>query len=343
MSNNRSRQKNKACSTVEPHNQSLALAIQEAFSQKPTKVEGQLNETTIYYSWVLLNKLKGLVEVQCPEDWDKDYLLDELFIRGKFCITDSTAGVLPFGCQPFGVNYTNRFTNVNIAVPVLGSFDRTIGVDCTLIYLFDDQKFMSFEPTIRKFAQRLANCDSAIDVNLMNTKVAAIFDCVDKKQADEAKLIYDKISSGEPAVFYHSTSGMNISDKMQFWHADVKNTYVADMVQAEKRQIYNEFLTQVGINNAAHEKKERLLVDEVNSNNEELQINIKYAVENLKQQIEKANKMFPEINFNIKFPFYERMVKQSEEALKNELNRHDADMGIQEQQSKSDGDADNNS
>ena len=68
---------------------------------------------------------------------------------------------------------------------------------------------------------------------------------------------------------------------MQFFKNDVKNTYIADMVQAEKRAIYNEFLTQIGINNAAEEKRERLLVDEVNSNNDELMINMSYCYKNI--------------------------------------------------------------
>ena len=316
--------------------ESLMTAMQEAFGTKPNKVNGQLTLRTDYYKWVLLNKIKGEIEVECPETWDTDYFLDTLLLEGKICITDTSAGVIPLQCGVYGLNAFQRPVSVNIANPVLGSFSRNIDQDCVLMYLFDNKVFKSFQPTIDIFAQRLANCDSSIDVNLMNTKVAYVFDCIDSKQAEEAKLIYDKIASGEPAVFYHSTSGMNMSDKMQFFKNDVKNVYIADLVQAEKRAIYNEFLTQIGINNAAEEKRERLLVDEVNSNNDELMINMTYCYNNIKKAVEKVNKMFPDIKFSFKLPYFDRLKKRSEES---ELNRLNGNMGTPQQQQRADGDA----
>jgi len=329
---------------------SLVLAIKEAWGEKPNKVSAQFNSRTLYYHWVLLNKIKGAFEIDCPEEWDKDYILDTLLLQGRLCITDSSAGVLPLECQPNGQNVFKRPCDVNIVNPVLGSFSRKIDVDCVLMYLFDNKIFRSYEETIRIHAQKLASCDSAIDVNLMNTKVAYVFDCADKKQADEAKLIYDKITSGEPAVFYHSNTGMNLQEKMQFFKNDVKNVYICDLVQKEKRAIINEFLTQVGINNAAEEKKERLLVDEVNSNNDELIINIKYAYDNIKKGLEKIRKMYPDVAFDIRLPFIDRMeeknklaVEEMKRGVENESDRPNGDMGAEEQHRKSDGDVDDRS
>lgn len=322
------------------------MAIREAWGEKPNKVKGKFASRTRYYEWVLTNKLKGMIDIECPEHWDRDYMLDALLLQGKLCITDTCSGVLPLECAPYGLNVFQRPANVNVANPVVGSFSRTIDVDCALIYLFDNKIFRSYAETINIFAQKLANCDSAIEVNLMNTKVAYVFDCADKKQADEAKLIYDKITSGEPAVFYHSTSGMNLQEKMQFFKNDVKNVYICDMVQKEKRAIFNEFLTQVGINNAAEEKRERLLVDEVNSNNDELIINMHYAYENIKKTVKKANAMFPDINLSIKMPFIDRLdekakiaIEQMKEGVNNESNRPDANMGDKKQSDNSNGDA----
>ena len=129
---------------------------------------------------------------------------------------------------------------------------------------------------------------------------------------------------------------MNIQDKMQFFGNNVKNVYVADLVQAEKRDIYNEFLTQVGINNAAQEKKERLLVDEVNSNNDELQINMNYCYANIKEAVDKANAMFPDLNLSIKLPFIDKLKEistaepQAEgEVKKDEPDRPDGNMGTE--------------
>lgn len=118
--------------------ESLVEAYQQAFGQKPNKVDAQFTARTEYYKWVLLNKIKGEIEITCPETWDTDYFLDTLLLEGKICITDTTAGVMPLQCGVFGLNAFQRPTSVNIANPVLGSFTRNIDQNCILMYLFDN-------------------------------------------------------------------------------------------------------------------------------------------------------------------------------------------------------------
>ena len=99
--------------------------------------------------------------------------------------------------------------------------------------------------------------------------------------------------------------------KLTLSKTDVKNSYVADLIQNEKRSIMNEFLTAIGVNNVATEKKERLVTDEANANNEELFVDMNYVYENIKRQVTLANKMFPNINFNIEIPTLDRIEKRS--------------------------------
>ena len=63
-----------------------------------------------------------------------------------------------------------------------------------------------------------------------------------------------------------------------------------------KRSIMNEFLTEIGINNANTSKRERLISDEANANNEEIQTIVELWLDNLKKCCDKVNKMF---NLNI--------------------------------------------
>ena len=286
-------------------------AVKEAFGQKPIKVDAQNSQRTLFYRKQLLNILKGLFKITCPDEWSTDYMLDLLLLNGVFSLQDTSMGVVPLRCQPYGVNVFERPTDVNIANPVLGTFTKKINVDCVLIYLYDDRYFRSFNELLDIYSAKLALCDSSIDVNLINSKVAYVFDCVDKKQADEAKLIYDKISRGEPAVFYSDSAMLDGGKKLTLSKTDVKNSYVADLIQNEKRSIMNEFLTAIGVNNVATEKKERLVTDEANANNEELFVDMNYVYENIKKQVKLANSMFPEINFNIEIPTLDRMERSS--------------------------------
>lgn len=310
--------------TLKPtHWESLVTAMQEAFGQKPNKVDAQNAQRSAYYRKQLATILKGLFEIKCPEDWSIDYLLDLLLFEGKFSIQDTSIGVVPLRCQPHGINVFERPTDITIANPVLGTITKKINVDCVIIYAFDDKYFRTFNEIINIFSAKLALCDSAIDVNLINSKVAHIFDCADKKQAEEAKLIYDKITRGEPAVFYTDSMGIDGTKKLNFFKTDVKNSYVADLIQDEKRCIMNEFLTTIGVNNSNTDKRERLITDEVNSNNAELEVDMKYVYNNIKKQVKLANKMFPEINLSITIPTLDRLEESStaEQSKKGKVNK----------------------
>jgi len=276
-------------------------ALKEAFGIKPTDVNGQATARTGYYWWILLRKAKSLFKIECPDNWDKDYILDNLLLKGKFCITDTSVGVVPLECQPYGINIFERSTNVNIGNPILGTLNRQIGTDCEIVYLNDDKIFAGITFILSIYSEQLAQCDAAIDVNLMNSKTAMVFGATNKAEADSLKLMYTKISQGEPAVFMRN-SDLTGADTL-FFANKAKENYIADLIHIEKRRIMEEFLTEFGVNNANTDKRERLNADEVNSNNEELLVNTAYWVENLDKCCEKVNKMFPEVNFHITMPY----------------------------------------
>lgn len=277
-------------------------AIKEAFGMKPNDVNAQLTARTGYYWWILLKKAKGLFKIECPDNWDKDYMLDCLLTRGKFCVTDTGVGVVPLNCSAYGVNIYDRPTEINVANPVLKTFKRTIGEDCELVYLNDDKVFANIVPILNIYAEQLAQCDAAIDVNLMNSKTAMVFGARSKAEAQSLRMMYENISRGEPAVFMRDDTDINGNDPT-FYGNKVKDMYIADNLHIEKRRIMEEFLTEFGVNNANTDKRERLNADEVNSNNEELLVNTAYWIENLDKCCERVNAMFPEVNLSITMPY----------------------------------------
>lgn len=119
-------------------------------------------------------------------------------------------------------------------------------------------------PFIRRFAVQLAEIDSGIDVNLFNSKTAAIFEVDGEKKAETAKYIFDQISAGKPAVFARKNP---TSEAITPYYNNVRNVFIADELSIEKTRIWNDFNTTIGYPNANIEKRERLLTDEVNSNN----------------------------------------------------------------------------
>ncbi len=77
------------------------------------------------------------------------------------------------------------------------------------------------------------------------------------------------------------------------------------------------FMTQIGINTANTEKKERLITAEVESNNEESATMAELWLESLQEQVEKANKMF-KIEMSVDWRIKPEIKEEKQEVKKDE-------------------------
>lgn len=262
--------------------------IHQFFAKKPKDVDGVANTSNLYYRDYLLKKILSRFEFgNLPTFWDTDYFLEVLFLEGKVCITDTAMGILPFKCGTTGIGVFEQPTECIIANPVLGSFRRTIDVDCALLKL--QYNYQGLGWMINRYSTLLAMCDSGIAVNLMNSKAAYIFKAGSKAQAETIKKMYDDITCGQPAVFVGENGALN---QENVFRMPVKENFVADDIQILKRKILNEFLTEIGINNTNLDKRERLTDDEVNANNDEVTANIQHWYDNISDGINRANKLY---------------------------------------------------
>lgn len=281
----------------------LTLALQSAFGRKPNDVSGIENITTSYYFSYLLRLTKGIFDFKAPEHWDTDFLLDTLLLNGVFGIFENNSEPLALNCQPYGVNVYYKPTSFNIANPVLGTFNKTIGIDGAIIYLEEEPSmnatFRTVRPLLTKYAYQLAACDKCIDQSLMNSGVAAIFSASSKKAAESFRRMYDEISEGKPAVFVDEELGLSSGTSRNLQYTPAKDNYICDLVQIQKRKIIEEFLTAIGVNNANTDKRERLNADEVNSNNDECYIATATWRRNLKETTELAKSLFPGLEFSL--------------------------------------------
>lgn len=266
--------------------------LRDFFGRKPKDVDGVLNTSAVYYKEYLLKKLFGRFTFEnIPDDWDLDYMLEALFLDGYFCITETEAGILPLRCGLTGINVFNHPTTAVIANPVLGNFNRVLDVSCALIQL--QANYQGVYPLINRYSVLLAMCDSAISVNLMNTKATFIFGATSKAQAETYKSLFDDISCGRPASFIKD--GLN---EESLFIIPAKQNFVAEDVQILKRKIVDEFLTEIGINNTNLDKRERLTDDEVNANDQEVIANIQHWIDNINKGVKRANEIF---DLNIRF------------------------------------------
>ena len=245
-----------------------------------------------YKTWCL-KKLFGAFEFGgVPDEWDYDYMLTNLFVHGYIAITDTSAGVVPLRCGITGIDIFDHPTRAIFANAVLGNFERNLygdnpATDCALVKIQYD--FMGVMPVVDRYAALLALCDNSIAVNLRNSKVAFIGLVSSKQQAATFEKLYRDIDGGKPAVYAKKGDGLSTDD---IYYNHVRETYIANDVQLLKQSIKNDFLTEVGLNNANTDKRERLIVDEVNANNDEVQANVQHWLDNIREGLRRANSLF---------------------------------------------------
>lgn len=264
------------------------------FSVKPRSVEGLNNTSVLYYTQQLIKKLFGVFEIQgAPDGWDINYMKERIFLDGRLCVTDTAMGVLPLQTGVAGINVFNHPTTCVIANPVLGSFERLIETDCALVLLQYD--YGNAWPMINRYAALLASCDGSIAVNLINSRVAAVFGAENKKEAESYKLMYDQITEGKPGVFIGEAMAKKLSERLMYNR--VKESYVADQIENLKHQIMDDFLSDLGVENANTDKRERLITNEVESNYQEVRAGAEHWLDNINEGFTKANELY---NLNLR-------------------------------------------
>ena len=266
--------------------------LRNFFARKPKDVDGVANTSALYYRQWLLKKIFARFEFEIPKEWELDYFLDVLFREGHISITDTAMGIVALRSGLTGIGIYNQPTTAIFANPVLGNFERTIDVDCSVIKLQYDYQGVGW--MIDRYSTLLAMCDSSIAVNLMNTKAAYVFGATSKSQSESYKKMYDEITQGKPAVFINGDS----INKENMFTMPAKENFISDDIQLLKRKIINEFLTDIGINNTNLDKRERLTDDEVNANNEEVRFNIMHWYDNIQDGIRRTKRLFPEITLS---------------------------------------------
>lgn len=261
--------------------------LAQYFAIKPSDVHGLDNTSAIFWRGQLLQKIFGSVIFEgVPEGWDIDYMKSALFESGVLCITDTALGVIPLECGTTGINVFKRPTKCVITNHILGELIKTIGIDCALVKI--KYSYSGVCDLLDRYSYLLASCDSAISVNLMNTKVSYVFEAEDSAQAKTFEKVYDQISEGKPAIYTRKSTAIGSNMFM----LKPKESFIADDVEYLRRRIMNDFLTEVGINNANTDKKERLLTNEVESNNDEVKSTIEYWIDNINSGFAVANRLY---------------------------------------------------
>lgn len=278
----------------------------------PSTVHCQNNALHAYFCKYLEERAMSVFKWTIPEEWNagKDFLRYTLCRLGFFTITELPASafdlpvkslIVPINCTLTGYGLWYQPTDVLIANPKLKEgLKRHIGTECTLIRLKPD--YTGIWDIITYYADQLALIMESAGVNLINTRLAYVFASKNQAGADSMKTVYDMIAGGNPAVFVDKRlMNEDGSVNWQLFEQNVGGNYLVGDLISDYRKVMADFDAMIGIPNANTDKKERLISDEVNANNQETYALSDLMLETLKMGIEETKAMFGDIGFDIEY------------------------------------------
>lgn len=260
------------------------------FNHNPKSVNDMSNSFS-YYQFQLMTKLKSVLTVSgYPSNWNINNMWDVLLTNGYIPVVKTDIGTLALEGGFYGQNMYYMPTNVLVNNPVLRQIDEKIGEKGELLYInYEYNKFQGVMSLINRYAVLLANIDCSLNISLYNSRLAHVFEAETDAQLKSLQKMYDDVSRGNPAVFLKKGMKNIGKDNDSSYFLNVKNTYIGNDLLLTKRSIMNEFLTEIGINNANTDKRERLNSDEVNANNSEVRCTIVRFIDSLNECAKKIN------------------------------------------------------
>lgn len=253
-----------------------------------------------FFQRYLLQEAFSVYKWDMPKAWSKDYFLYTLYSYGYIAIIETDKyGVIPQGCGLNGYDVFYRPTNAVISNPLLrGILQPRIGKQCAIIKLQPD--YGGIMDLVTKYADIMAMTMQTAGCNIEASKLAYVFTAENKAGAEAFKKMFDKIASGEPLVIQDAK--LKKADGNSAWEMfsnNLRNNYIAGDLLVDLQKWRNMFCTEIGIPNANTEKKERMLTDEVNANNQETYTKADLWLQELKEGVEQAKDLFPGLELSV--------------------------------------------
>lgn len=199
---------------------------------------------------------------QCALLKDKDY--------GFINTNCSSAGYINIYGLPTRLNcYSFEYQSEKTLYTGLNPINKTDENDsCILVQ--NNWESIPTCTSMELFALRLYEAQRTCDTNIKAQKTPVMI-IVDEKQRLMMENLYNQYNGNQPFIFGDKDQ---LSAEGLLKAINTQAPFIADKVTDYKKEIWNEALTYLGINNIMVDKKERLITDEANSNNELINLNL---------------------------------------------------------------------
>ena len=199
-----------------------------------------------------------------PDTVNLRYLELVLFAEGRAVFFyEPDIGYIALPCADYGeLNIYGEPIEV-MAYSHTGSFTKVVHIgypgddDKNGVIIWNNVIHTNSALDCEMYSRRLWNIDRAIDVNV-NAQKTPILIRTEKQQELTMRNLYQKYDGNEPVIYGDAALNPNALTVLK-----TEAKFVADDLQGLKTQLFNEYLTRLGISNMNFIKKERLISDEV--------------------------------------------------------------------------------
>lgn len=262
--------------------------------------------------------------VNLPDTMDARYLEMCLYYKGKAAILydedygfintqAADSGYLNIYGLPTKLNCYSYSYNKMRELYIPGS-NLPAEEECILV--MNNYQQIPTASTIELFAYRLAEAQRTADINIAAQKTPILI-LTDKNQELTLRNLYAQYDGNSPVIF----GDRNVLNEKPMDTINTQAPYIADKLQDYMRDIWNSFLTFLGINNL-DEKKERLITSETGSNNELINMNMQSYLIPRKQACKEYNEKFgltgtsKAIDVKLRSDLY-NLIKENESIVSN--------------------------
>ena len=244
-------------------------------------IDQALSNDKTYYDYLRRMKMVALsmFEWKLPAGMDERYLEKCLYYKGQASLFETKdTGFINTQCTsngyftiyglPSALNchaynglhwYRNLYTELGETDEIV---ERQRKEECVLV--LNDWDGIPTCATIELFAYRMYLAQRTADVNMSAQRTPVMVVCSQKQRLTMENL-YSQYDGNQPFIFGDKDANIN-DNSLKALKTDAP--FICDKVNDYKKEIWNEFLQFLGVNSISIEKKERLITDEANQNNE---------------------------------------------------------------------------
>ena len=254
-----------------------------------------MNDTTdvfngyVYYKNFLFEKLIKIFKYEnLPPTIPQEALEDYILHFGFAGITKNEKfGLVAVPCTKYGVGLYPRYEPfAQYCTPLMEARDLIIGRD---IVVFKNNTYqLSCVPLVERYARQLADADSSITIALENSRINVIpsFDDDEGAESYKAYMIANRLGQVD------AVADSSFIQKGNFVDYQKTNQSSLPLALVETRnEILRSFLLEIGIT-VASDKKERMVVDEVNVNSQLLMFNLHDMLDSRKKAVDDVNAIY---------------------------------------------------